>query len=183
MTFRGQPSYTVKGFDSVSKERPLVNGGPKKWFMLQMWRFQQISQIATLVLLALNLALQLYNFMSWRGTLFETPYTGVPFLLLILVAGIWVFAIFWDLRMKMWREQQTVLIERNPYAKEKMAAKEVALYEILWLPMLKKMGENDPKMRESHANLDAWLKKLYDDDPLLRKDVEDVYKYIQRKDK
>jgi hypothetical protein len=80
-----------------------LSGGSKKWFMLQMWRFQQVSQIATLALLALNLALQVYNFMSWRGSIFSSPYTAVPFLLLILVASIWAVVVFWDLRMKMWR--------------------------------------------------------------------------------
>ena len=33
--------------------------GLKKWFMLQVWRLQQVAALLTLVLLALNLALQL----------------------------------------------------------------------------------------------------------------------------
>jgi hypothetical protein len=155
-----------------------MSGGPKKWFMLQMWRFQQVSQIATLALLALNLSLQVYNFVSWRGSVFESPYTAVPLILLILVAGIWAFAIFWDMRMKMWREQMAVAMERNPYAKERMYSKELVIYSMLWLPMLEHMGEKDPKLKESADHLRAWLKKAYDDDKSLRKETGDILRYM-----
>jgi membrane protein YdbS with pleckstrin-like domain len=99
-----------------------MDGGIKKWFMLQVWRMQQVAQIITLLLLALNLALQLYGFMTWRKGLFESPYTAIPTIVLALGLLIWAFAIFWDLRMKMWREQVTVTMEKNPYAKEKMTS-------------------------------------------------------------
>ena len=149
--------------------------------MLQMWRFQQVSQVATLALLALNLALQVYNFMSWRGSIFSSPYTAVPFLLLILVAGIWAFAIFWDLRMKMWREQMAVVMERNPYAKERMFSKELVVYAMLWLPMLEHLGEKDPKIKDSAEHLRAWLRKSYDDDKSLEKEIGDIMTYMGAK--
>lgn len=158
-----------------------MSGGPKKWFMLQMWRFQQVSQIATLALLALNLALQMYNFVSWRGSVFSSPYTAVPLILLILVAGIWAFAIFWDMRMKMWREQMAVVMERNPYAKERMYSKELVVYSMLWLPLLDHLGENDPKIKDSAEHLRAWLKQSYADDRSLEKEVGDILKYMGAK--
>lgn len=155
--------------------------GVKKWFMLQLWRLQQVAQLLTLALLALTLSLQLYDFIRWRGALFETPYTGVPFILLVLAAIIWGFAVIWDIRFKMWREQQTVLVERNPYAKEKMAAKEVALYEIIWLPLMEKLGKDDPKLREASAQLKEWLDKQSREDPTVARDLEDIYKFIGKK--
>jgi hypothetical protein len=135
----------------------LLPNGLKKWFMLQVWRLQQVAQILTLALLAFNLSLLLYDKMSWRSGLFESPYTGIPVILLVLAAGMWAFAIFWDLRMKMWREQATVLIDRNPFAKEKMTSKEIAMYELLWFPLLERLGKDDPKMRESVAALRRWV--------------------------
>ena len=108
-----------------------MTGGPKRWFMLQMWRVQQIAQIATIALLAINLTIQIYPFVEWRGSVFLSPYTGMPLILLILVSTIWAFSIVWDLRMRMWREQASVVIEKNPYAREKMSAKEVAVYGAL----------------------------------------------------
>lgn len=159
-----------------------MSGGPKKWFMLQIWRFQQVSQITTLALLALNLALQIYNFVSWRGSLFSSPYTAIPFILLVLVAGIWSFAIFWDLRMKMWREQQAVLIERNPYAKERMYSKELVIYAMLWLPLLDHLGEENQKIRASADHLRAWLTKSYSDDKALEKEIGELVRYIDMND-
>jgi hypothetical protein len=149
--------------------------------MLQIWRLQQVAQLLTLALLALNLSLQLYGYIRWRGAFFATPYTGVLFILLILAAGIWGFAIIWDIRMKMWREQMTVLMERNPYAKERMPSKEIVTYQLLWLPLLDKLGKDDPQIEAAANGLREWIKKLSDQDPELAKDVKEVYDFIRRK--
>jgi hypothetical protein len=149
--------------------------------MVQVWRLQQVAQLLTLALLALNLSLQLYGYIRWRGAFFATPYTGVLFILLVLAAVIWGFAIFWDKRMKMWREQMTVLMERNPYAKERMPSKEIVAYELIWLPLLDKLGKDDPQVEAAANGLRDWIKKLSDQDPELAKDVKEVYDFIRRK--
>ncbi|MCJ7465006.1 MAG: hypothetical protein MUO81_09745 [Thermoplasmata archaeon] len=149
--------------------------------MVQIWRLQQVAQLLTLALLALNLSLQLYGYIRWRGAFFATPYTGVLFILLVLAAVIWGFAIFWDKRMKMWREQMTVLMERNPYAKERMPSKEIVAYELIWLPLLDKLGKDDPQIEAAANGLRDWIKKLSDQDPELAKDVKEVYDFIRRK--
>lgn len=159
-------------------------GGVKKWFMLQMWRIQQVAQIITIVLLAFNLALLLQTKMDWReGTIWADTYAGVFAIMLVLVLAIWVFALAWDLWFKMWREQQTVLIERNPYAKEKMAAKEIVVYELFWLPVLERLGRDDPEMKRAAESFRAWVGRLSKDDPILAKDIGDVYKYMGREPK
>lgn len=150
----------------------------KKWFMLQLWRLQQVAQILTIAMLALSLTLQLYNFVNWRGAIFETPYTGVPVLLLVLAIIIWGFAVIWDLRLKMWREQATVLIEKNPYAKEKMYSKEIAVYELFWLTVLENLGKDDPKAKASAEALREWLRKARAQDPNTAKDLEEIFHYI-----
>jgi len=55
----------------------------------------------------------------------------------------WLHAAVWDLKMKMWRKQTAVNIERNPYAKEKLTAKDVFQYEFLWIPILEYNSQND----------------------------------------
>jgi hypothetical protein len=150
----------------------------KKWFMLQVWRLQQVAQILTLVLLALNLALQMYSYVSWRTFLFSNPYTGVPFLVLILACAIWGFAIYWDLGLKMWRDQQVVLTEKNPYAKERMSAKEIAMYRIIWLPLLEGLAKDDPRTAESAGYLRRWIAKAEGDDPNLRTDIDDIMRHL-----
>src|SRR5512137_367700 len=118
--------------------------------MLQMWRLQQVAQVLTLVLLALNLALQVFGLIKWRtGSILSTSYIGVPMIMLLLVMVIWTFAIFWDLRLKMWRDQANVAIERNPYSKERLSSKEAAFYLLYWVPLLEAMGKEDLTLRES----------------------------------
>lgn len=148
--------------------------GIKKWFMLQMWRVQQIAAILTLVLLAISLSLQIYNYMSWRSGLFSSPYTGALIILLGLGLIIWVLSIVWDLRLRMWREQMTVLVERNPYAKEKMSSKEVVLYGLTWLPLMDKLGKDDPEIRASAVALRKWIESVVRSDPILTGDIKDV---------
>jgi len=152
--------------------------GKKKWFMLQVWRLQQVAQLLTLALLALNLSLQMYGYIKWRGAFFATPYTGVLFILLILAALIWGFAVIWDLRLKMWREQISVLIEKNPYMKERMAPKEIAIYAMTWIPVMEHLGKADPVLKVYAEELKDWLKREMKDDKLAPKDIEDILRHM-----
>lgn len=154
----------------------------KKWFMLQMWRIQQVAQVLTLALLALNLSLQAFGLIKWRtGSLLSTSYIGVPMILLLLVAVIWTFAIFWDLRLRMWRDQANVAVERNPYAKERLSSKEVAWYVLYWVPMLEALGKNDRAVRESVESLRNWCRAELESDPILRKDTNDLVMLMMKK--
>lgn len=156
-----------------------MDGGVKKWFMLQMWRIQQVAQVITIAMLAFNLALLLQTKMDWReGTIWADTYAGVFVIMLVLLMATWIFAIAWDLKLKMWREQQTVLIERNPYAKEKMNAKEVAVYTMIWLPVMEMAGQNDPKAKVSAQALRNWINNELKNDPVLNREVKDVLGYL-----
>jgi hypothetical protein len=146
--------------------------------MLQVWRLQQVAAILTLALLSLNLALQMYNFMNWREGLFSSPYYAVPILLLIITLIIWAFAIIWDLRMKMWREQMAVAMERNPYAKEKLYAKEIANYAFMWLPILDNLGKTDPEAKAHADSLRTWVDKALKDDAAAMTEWKELLEYI-----
>jgi hypothetical protein len=152
--------------------------------MLQVWRVQQVAQILTLVLLALSNSLLIYKSVSWRGGLFSTPYSGALLILVIIGLAIWGSAIVWDLRLKMWREQTSVLIEKNPFMKERFAPKEVALYALIWIPMMEHMGKNDPVLKANAEALKDWLKRELKADDLSPKELEDILRYMgkERKD-
>ncbi len=153
----------------------------KKWSMLQIWRMQQIAQLASLVLLAMNLSVLIWERVKWRDPFLGNSITGIGFIMLMLVAFIWGVAIIWDLRLKMWREQQTVVVEKNPYTKEKMTAKEIVIYEKLWLPILERLGKDDPKFLESARALKIWLDKELERDHVLAHDVDELYGHIEMK--
>lgn len=148
--------------------------GVKKWFMLQMWRVQQIAAILTIVLLAVSLSLQIYDYMSWRSGLFSSPYTGALVIMLLLAAIIWGIAVVWDIRLKMWREQMTVLAERNPYMMEKMSAKELLMFGLVWLPILERVSKDDPEAKRSVEVIKAWMRKVAKEDPRTLIDAEHV---------
>lgn len=151
----------------------------KKWFMLQVWRLQQVAQIMTLALLALNLALQIFDLIKWRqGSPLSTSWIGVPMILLFLAMVIWSFAMYWDLRLKMWRDQATVLVERNPYSKEKLSAKEVMMFGLLWLPMMEKLSKDDPKLSSAVDVIKSWIKRVTDEDPNTARDVKEIFEHI-----
>jgi hypothetical protein len=152
-------------------------GGVKKWFMLQVWRLQQVAAILTLVLLSLNLALQIYNYMQWRPAIIS-PYILVPILLLMITLAIWLFALFWDLKAKMWREQMAVAMERNPYAKEKLYAKEIANYAFMWLPILDNLGKTDPEAKAHADSLRTWVDKALKDDAAAMMEWKELLEYI-----
>lgn len=152
----------------------MANKGIKKWFMLQIWRIQQVAQIVTIAMLSLTLATQMYPFFQHRGGIWSTPYTGIPPILLSIALIIWVISIFWDLRLKMWRDQATVLVERNPYSKEKLSSKELALYAITWLPIMERMGKDDPKIKAAADGFREWLRKAFKADPILQADFIDL---------
>ena len=146
--------------------------------MLQVWRLQQVAQIITILLLAINLSLQLFGFIKWRGEALKNPYIMTPLIFLALLAVIWVVAIFWDLRLKMWRYQANVGIERNPYAKERLGAKEMAQYGLIWIPLLERLGKEDKKLAEAAEVLKSWIEKEWEDDPALVKDVGELFGHI-----
>ncbi len=150
----------------------------KKWFMLQMWRVQQIAAILSLMMLAVTDALLIYDKVSWRDGIFATPYTGATVLLLVIALAIWIVSIIWDTRLRMWREQMTVLVEKNPFNKERMAPKEIVMYSLMWLPMLESLGRTDPKVRDAAIALREWVNKAAKEDPAITRDVGEILKFI-----
>lgn len=144
-----------------------------------MWRVQQVAQILTIALLAVNLTLTLYQYMQWReGTFFATPYVGGLLILLTLAAGIWIFAFIWDMRLKMWREQMTVIVEKNPFTKEKMTPKEIAMVHIVWLPLLERAGKDDPKAMQYANALRSWAQRSMREDRVAEGEVKTIFEYI-----
>lgn len=82
----------------------------------------------------------------------------------------------------MWREQMTVAVERNPYAKEKMSSKEIAIYALFWLPVLEKLGKDDPKLLEAASILREWLRQAAKEDAATLSDLRDILRFAGKSD-
>jgi type II secretory pathway component PulF len=155
----------------------------KKWAMLQMWRLQQVAQPLTLAMLAITLSLHLWGFVKWRGD-FMGSYGGVLVILLVLATIVWIVAFIWDVRLKMWREQISVLMLKNPFVKERMTSKEIAIYAMTWIPVLEHMGKDNPALRAQADRFRDWLKREVDENVLTKEELEDILEHIgsDRKD-
>lgn len=158
-------------------------GGIKKWFMLQFWRIQQVAQILTLVGIGITDSILIWGKVQWRGGIIANSIAGPAIILLTFALMVWAFAIFWDLRLKMWRDQMSVLVDKNPYMKEKFSPKEIAVYGMVWLPMLDHMAKSDPSIKEHADAMRKWLKRELTEDALTMKDIDDIFAYIGEKKK
>ena len=103
---------------------------------------------------------------------------GVLFVLILIGGAIWAFALIWDLRLKMWREQMTVLVEKNPFTKEKMTPKEITMVNIIWLPIIERLGKDDPKVREYAEALKHWARKSMKEDRIAEAEVKTILEYM-----
>lgn len=150
----------------------------KNWFMLQVWRLQQVSQIVTLVMLTATLSGIIWGYVKYRGGILGNSVVGILIIAVIIGLVVWSFAIFWDTRLKLWRDQMHVLVEKNPYTHEKMAPKELLTYLITWIPVMENMARTDPKVAESLKVLKDWIAKEIKQDPHLVDDVQGIMDHI-----
>jgi len=109
----------------------------KKWAMKWVWRVQQIGAISTLLITAMTLAIVVSDKLKLNEIL---PVTIGPFLaLLILGSLVMSLGYLWDKKFQMWKEQNVVNVERNPYYVFKMNPKEVVGYTDLWFPKIRSL--------------------------------------------
>lgn len=147
--------------------------GLKAYFMVQMWRLQQIAMVGSLILLVINLGLTVYGYIKWR---IPNPYIGVPMVVLALVAAIWFAAWVWDKRLRLWREQQCVIIDRSPYAAERLSPKEIVNMEWIWIPAIQHV---DP---ETAVKLRQWVATEYRNNPQLMESVTTLKRKVLRRE-
>jgi len=147
--------------------------------MLQVWRIQQVAQILTLILLGVTDSLLLWGKVQWRGGILGDHFAGPVIFLLIIALAVWAFAIVWDLGLRMWHDQAVVLVEKNPYTRERLSTKEMVQYSLIWIPILEKLGKDDKKLADTAEVLKVWVRSERKEDPQLAKDIEKLFEHIK----
>ena len=128
----------------------------KHFFMLVVWRVQQIAAIATLFITAMTLTLQLSGNLDIG---IENPYIRTLATFAFLAVIILTLGYLWDKKAKMWVEQGEVVVERNPYMMYHMTAKEIVFNLTMWIPLWEKMN------LDSRARvMEDWTKKAMEVD-------------------
>jgi hypothetical protein len=107
-----------------------------------------------------------------------------------LVSLIQVFGYFWDKKLQMWKEQNVVNVERNPYYLKKQTPKEIASYRLLWFPIANTLAEVSDKlglpdrakdMRLFVKEYGGWCDEQEASDPILKRQVAELSDYLKSK--
>ena len=128
--------------------------------MVLIWRVQQIAAIATLVITALTLTLQVSGKLD-IGV--GNPYLRILVVFTLLVVVILMLGYLWDVKGKLWVEQIEVVVERNPYMTYHMTAKEIVSNLTMWIPLYEATG-----IHESARIMEDWCKEALSIDPKVK---------------
>jgi len=152
----------------------------KKRFMEFMWRLQASQTIIGIVFWPLTLTGIFYPYFRDRTNNFglgpESVLGGMLVLFFIIVLAIVIFGLFFD-KLKFWKEQNIVLIERNPYAGIKLNAKEI-YWMRLWAMTLKANPGLTPHLKKDLELFDKWIEYNLAEDNVLRSEVERIHEMI-----
>jgi hypothetical protein len=155
----------------------------KKVLMKHVWRLQQVGGILSVMMLSISitLSLKVYIFYIFQ-TVFED--IGVPtwidydyLMFFILTPTIFGMALgvgyLYDRTFQMWKAQNEVSVERNPYAKVMLSPKEVVVWQKNTIPLLRSIGN------EKEAQfLQTWVDRSLSDNPGLRAEVAEVERWV-----
>ncbi len=163
----------------------------KKELMKHLWRVQQSAGILNTIIWAASLTGVYYKtYVSWRyygmlstiglkgNIVLDNDTTGTILLFIVICIGILFIGYLYD-KSKIWKEQNIVSVERNPYSVSyKLSAKEVALIRHVYGATLRaaaKTKEDSERMEF----IDKWVERVLEEDPVLRGDVEKLEKEIR----
>ena len=159
----------------------------KKFVMVWVWRTQQVGSISTLLITAVTLTLTLSDKIVWRiGNTYAAILLTFGCLASLILGAGWG----WDKKLQMWKEQNEVNVERNPYYLFKQTPKEVASYELLWFPIADTLGdicdalgltERAKEMRLFKKRYGGWCREQVESDPILKRQVNELSDYLKSK--
>ncbi len=174
----------------------------KHSFMLQLWRFQQSQALLGLLLWSLLLTVTSFDVLKPVLLGFLNRQFGIPpdapgavfiSLLIIFVAivsSLFIFGYIYDNYLRLWREQSDVAIDRNPYTRERLTAKEILTWRNMFLPALRSAAAsrgsdgpssaNDPDVESHIAFMENWIQRSLEDSRT-RRAVEETREWVEPK--
>ncbi len=152
----------------------------RKRAMVYLWRAQQSGAMISITLLGTLTAASIYSDflrdfyenLGWHQT---NVLPGLVFTMMMIFVGVFGVGYAFD-RLKFWKEQNIVAIERNPYGSYKLTAKEIYWIK-LWTATLAAQDKTD-KENSILVLFEQWVRRSVEDDPVLRQEVEGIEKWI-----
>ncbi|NIP34890.1 MAG: hypothetical protein GWN18_08115 [Thermoplasmata archaeon] len=139
----------------------------KKKVMKTFWRVQQAQMIISVVFWSMTLSGIFYpyfiaKFPDWAGGS-ENTFFGLIMLFALVLAGIFLFGFVYD-KFKFWKEQQLVIVERNPYTSWKLNPIQTMWAE-MWVETAKAIPDKTPELEAKIEFYEAWIARLEEIDP------------------
>jgi hypothetical protein len=145
----------------------------KKKLMEFMWRLQASQTIIGIVFWPLTLTGIFYPYFRDRTNNFGlgpgSVLGGMLILFLIIVLAIVIFGLVFD-KMRFWKEQNIVSIERNPYASFKINAKEI-YWMRMWSLAARANPALPPELKKELEFYERWMDYNINSDEVLRNEV------------
>lgn len=147
----------------------------KKFVMRALWRAQQSQMVISIVFWSLTLTGIFYDKVAERFNNFGLPESnvlgGMAVMFTMVVVLILLSGYLYD-RLQFWKEQNVVMIERNPYAsKGRMHPNQV----IYWSAVAELLPEDSEKRKDLEAIIDYNLSM-----PEVRAEVEGMVRIARR---
>jgi hypothetical protein len=159
-----------------------LRAGLRKRAMTYLWRAQQSGAIISISLLGTLTAASLYNdylrqrFHNYAPLLDENNVLGGVLLTMAMIfAAIFLVGFLFD-RLKFWKEQNIVAIERNPYGSYKLTAKEIYWIR-MWIAAVS-AGNPTPAHKEMVTFVEQWIRRSTEEDPILKAEISAVEKWV-----
>ena len=148
----------------------------KKSLMTFVWRVSQTGPLLSLFFWSIGLAGIFWPIVGVTATGATGPlwdfivdvlgvppdrvtFVGLAILFLLFASFIIIVGILYDRVLKLWREQMDVVIERNPYADDKLYRKERMQWDQFYLPLARAVHRisPDPELKEAIVRVEDWV--------------------------
>jgi MFS family permease len=148
----------------------------KKFLMTTLWRITQTGPFLSLFFWSTALAGIFWPILGDRpsgpdGPLWDfvtrnlgvaperAALVGVSLLALATIAMILAFGYVYDRVFKLWREQMDVVVERNPYAEDRLMHKERTQWALYYLPLARALYKvsPDPELKAAIDRVEGWV--------------------------
>jgi hypothetical protein len=156
----------------------------RKRAMVYLWRAQQSGAIISISLLGTLTAASVHNdYLRERTNNWNLGQAnvlgGLLITMFLVFAGVFMVGFAFD-RLKFWKEQNVVGVERNPYGSYKLSAKEIWWIRI-WSASIE-AGNPGPEQNKLVAFFAQWVDRSLEDDPVLKQEVAAVATWVKSGD-
>ena len=152
----------------------------KKRFMELLWRLQASQTVIGMIFYPLTLTGVFYPYLRERTDNFGlgqgSVLGGMLILFLLILGTVVAFGLTYD-KLRFWKEQNIVAIERNPYGSYKLTVKEI-FWMKMWALAIKANPDISPEAKKQLEFYEKWIESNFGDDRDVKAEFDRIVKMI-----